>query len=141
MLRSAAQPDIQVQLAGFIERNSKLLPLDQSIVVNSGEIVDWTISGENSGNASALDYKTVGHIQPGTEFVAGSATVDGGKAVFSIDGGKSYSEQPMIEAKQAGGSTKHIPAPVSMYTDIRYEWADLLAQGGKLAASYKVRVK
>jgi hypothetical protein len=32
-------------------------------------------------------------------------------------------------------------APASMYTEIRYEWADPLVQGGKLSASYKVRVK
>ena len=44
-------------------------------------------------------------------------------------------------AKQADGSVKRVAAPISMYTDIRYEWADPLAQGGKLSASYKVRVK
>jgi hypothetical protein len=47
----------------------------------------------------------------------------------------------MIEEKQADGSMKRVPAPASMYTEIRYEWADPLAQGGKLSASYKVRVK
>jgi len=28
-----------------------------------------------------------------------------------------------------------------MYTQVRYEWADALAAGGKLTAQYKVRVK
>ena len=36
---------------------------------------------------------------------------------------------------------KTVPAPVSMYTEVRYEWSDALAAGGKLSASYKVRVK
>jgi hypothetical protein len=36
---------------------------------------------------------------------------------------------------------KQVAAPVSMYTQVRYEWADPLAAGGKLAASYQVRVK
>jgi hypothetical protein len=88
-----------------------------------------------------MEYKTIGHIPQGTTFVAGSAKADGAKAVYSIDGGKSYSAQPTIEEKQADGSVKRVPAPVSMYTEIRYEWADALAQGGKLSASYKVRVK
>jgi hypothetical protein len=88
-----------------------------------------------------LNYKAVGHIPHGTEFVAGSAKADGASAVYSIDGGKSYSAQPTIEQKQADGSVKRVPAPLAMYTDIRYEWADPLAQGGKLSASYKVRVK
>ncbi len=141
MLANAAKPEVTVQLAGAVERDSKFMPLDKSTVVNPGEILDWTINAENSGNAPALQYKTVGHIPRGTEFVAGSAKADGAKTVFSIDGGKSYSPQPMIEEKQADGSVKRVPAPTSMYTEVRYEWADPLAQGGKLSASYKVRVK
>lgn len=141
MLASAARPEVKVQLAAAVERDSKLLPLEKSTVVNPGEVLDWTITSENSGNAAALEYKTVGHIPRGTEYVAGSAKADGAKAVYSIDGGKSFSPQPMIEEKQADGSTKRVPAPVSMYTEIRYEWTDAFAQGGKLSASYKVRVK
>ena len=141
MLANAARPEVTVKLAGAVERDSKLMPLDKSTVVNPGEILDWTINAENSGNAAALEYKAVGHIPRGTEFVAGSAKADGAKTVFSIDGGKSYSPQPMIEEKQPDGSVKRVPAPSSMYTEVRYEWADPLAQGGKLSASYKVRVK
>ena len=141
MLANAARPEVKIQLAGNVERDSKLIALDKSTVVNPGEILDWTITSENSGTASALEYKTVGHIPRGTEFVPDSAKADGAKPVFSIDGGKSFSPQPMIEEKHADGSTKRVPAPVSMYTEIRYEWADPLAQGGKLSASYKVRVK
>jgi uncharacterized repeat protein (TIGR01451 family) len=140
MLSSAARPEVKVQLSGVVQRDS-LVPLDNKTVVNPGEILDWTIASENSGNAAALEYKTVGHIPPGTTFVADSAKADGAKAGYSIDHGKSYSAQPMIEVKQADGSTKRVPAPVAMYTEIRYEWADPLAQGGKLSASYKVRVK
>ena len=141
MLANAARPEVKVQLAAAVERDAKLMPLEKSTVVNPGEVLDWTITSENSGNAAALEYKSVGHIPRGTEFIAGSAKADGAKAVYSIDGGKSFSPQPMIEEKQADGSTKRVPAPISMYTEIRYEWADSLAQGGKLAASYKVRVK
>jgi uncharacterized repeat protein (TIGR01451 family) len=141
MLINAARPEVKIQLAAMVERDAKLLPLEKSMVVNPGEILDWTIESENSGNAAAMEYKTVGHIPQGTTFVAGSAKADGAKAVYSIDGGKSYSAQPTIEEKQADGSVKRVPAPVSMYTEIRYEWADALAQGGKLSASYKVRVK
>ena len=61
--------------------------------------------------------------------------------VYSIDNGKTYSAQPTIEEKQADGTVKTVAAPVSMYTQLRYEWADPLASGGKLQASYKVRVK
>jgi uncharacterized repeat protein (TIGR01451 family) len=141
MLANAARPEVKMQLSAAVERDSALVPLDKTIVVSPGEILDWTITSENSGNAAALEYKTVGHIPQGMTFVADSAKADGAKAVYSIDGGKSYSAQPTIEVKQADGSVKRVPAPVEMYTEIRYEWADPLAQGGKLSASYKVRVK
>jgi uncharacterized repeat protein (TIGR01451 family) len=141
MLANALRPEVKVQLSGSVKRDAKNLPLDKSIVVNPGEILDWTMMSENSGNAAALDYKAVGHIPRGTEFVAGSAKADGAKTVFSIDGGKTFSAQPMIDEKQTDGSVKRVPAPTSMYTEIRYEWADPLAQGGKVSATYQVRVK
>ena len=141
MLANAARPQVKVELAGTVQRDSKNVPLEKSTVVNPGEVLDWTITSENGGNAAALEYKTVGHIPRGTEFVAESAKAEGAKAVYSIDGGKSYSPQPTVEEKQADGSIKRVPAPVSMYTDIRYEWSDPLVQGGKLSASYRVRVK
>ena len=138
---STPRPEVKVELNAAVERDAKLMPLEKSTIVNPGEILDWTITAENSGNAPAQEYKSVGHIPRGTEFVAGSAKADGAKAVYSIDGGKNFSPQPTIEEKQADGSIKRVAAPVSMYTDVRYEWADPLAQGGKLSASYKVRVK
>ena len=141
LLAAAARPEVKIQLAGAVERDSSAVLLEKSTVVNPGEILDWTITSENDGNAAALQYKTVGHIPRGTTYVSDSAKADGAKTVFSIDGGKSYSAQPTIEEKQADGSVKRVPAPVSMYTEIRYEWAEPLAQGGKLSASYKVRVK
>ena len=141
MLAAAARPEVKIQLAGAVERNSSIVMLEKTTVVNPGEILDWTITSENAGNAAAIEYKTVGHIPHGATFVADSAKADGAKTVYSIDGGKSYSAQPMIEVKQADGSVKRVPAPASMYTEIRYEWADPLVQGGKLSASYKVRVK
>jgi uncharacterized repeat protein (TIGR01451 family) len=142
MLAAAGRPEVKMQLSAAVERDSALVPLDKSTPVKPGEILDWTIASENSGNAAALEYKAVGHIPRGTSFVAGSAKANGAeKTLYSIDGGKSYSAQPMIEEKQADGSVKRVPAPVSMYTEIRYEWSDPLAPGGKLSASYKVRVK
>jgi uncharacterized repeat protein (TIGR01451 family) len=141
LLASAARPDVKIQLAAAVERDSALVPLDNKTVVNPGETLDWTITSENSGNAAARDYHAIGHIPQGTTFVKDSAKADGAKTVYSIDHGQTFLAQPMIEVKQADGSVKQVPAPVSLYTEIRYEWADPLAAGGKLSASYKVRVK
>ena len=142
MLSNATRPDVKMRLSAAVERDSGAVPLSKETVVNPGDVLDWTITSENDGNAQAVEYKAVGHIPRGTTFVAKSAKADGAaNALYSIDGGKSYSPQPLIEEKQADGSTKWVAAPVSMYTDVRYEWADPLAPGGKLSASYRVRVK
>lgn len=143
-LKSAAtgRPEVKVILSGSVEREQKKLPLEKAATVNPGEILDWTITSENDGNGPAHDYKTVGQIPKGTVLVAGSASADGSaNVVYSIDNGKNFSAQPTIEEKQADGTVKVVAAPVSMYTQLRYEWSDPLASGAKLEASYKVRVK
>jgi len=141
LIKAVPRPEVNVQLSAAVERDSELVPLEKAAAVNPGEVLNWTVTSENTGKASAFDYKAVAHIPRGTSFVAGSATANGAKAVYSIDGGKSYSDKPTIEEKQADGTVKSVPAPVAMYTDIRYEWSDPLVEGGKLSASYKVRVK
>jgi uncharacterized repeat protein (TIGR01451 family) len=138
----AGQPEVKVMLSGAVERDAARLPVEKIASVMPGETLDWTITSQNEGTAPAHEYKTVGQIPKGTTFIAGSATADGTASVsYSIDNGKSYSAQPTIEEKQTDGSTQRVAAPASMYTQVRYEWADPLADGGKLSASYKVRVK
>lgn len=139
---AGARPEVKVALAGSVEREGKQIGLDKAQAVQPGEILSWQITSVNEGDAAARDYKAVGHIPSGTAFVAGSAAGENGSTVtYSIDGGKTFSTQPVIEERQPDGTVKKTPAPVSMYTEVRYEWSDALAAGGKLSASYKVRVR
>lgn len=135
------RPEIKVLLSGVVERQSGLIPVQEAATVKSGEVMGWTITSMNEGNAPAREYKAIGTVPPGTEFVAGSVTADGtAKVTYSIDRGKSFSERPTVDEKQADGTIKKVAAPTSMYTQIRYEWADPLEQGAKLNATYKVRL-
>jgi uncharacterized repeat protein (TIGR01451 family) len=138
----AGRPEVKVGLVGTVEREGQRLSLEQAGSVRPGEVLDWKIVSENEGDGAARQYKAVGHIPSGTIFVAGSAEAEGGSTVtYSIDGGKTYSTLPLVEEKQPDGTAKRVPAPVSMYTEVRYEWSDALAAGGKLSATYQVRVK
>lgn len=142
MVLSAGRPVVKVLLAGAVERESGRVPVEKAELVKSGEILDWTITSLNEGNAPARDYKAIGVVPPGTHLVAGSVSADGSATVtYSIDNGKSFSAEPTIQEKQADGSIKTVPAPVAMYTQIRYEWSDPLRQGTSLNASYKVRLE
>jgi uncharacterized repeat protein (TIGR01451 family) len=141
MIIRSTRPDVKVVLSGSVERDKKHLSLDQSVTVKSGEVMNWTITSTNEGDAPAREYKAIGVVPAGTQFVAGSVSADGSaKVTYSIDNGRNFSAQPTIEEKQADGSTKRVPAPTSMYTQIRYEWADPLNEGAKLSAFYKVRL-
>lgn len=141
MMLSSAQPEVKIVLSGMVERDDTKVPVEKAALVKSGEVMDWTITSVNEGNAPANDYKAVGKIPAGTQFVAGSAKADGSVAIaFSIDNGKSFSPAPMVDERQADGSIKKVPAPVSMYHQVRYEWSAPLNQGEKLNASYKVRL-
>lgn len=138
----AARPEVKVALSGTVARGEETLSLEKVESVKPGEILQWNIISVNEGSGAAREYKAVGHIPEGTTFVAGSATSEVGSTVtYSIDGGKSFSTQPIIEERQADGSVKRVSAPVSMYTDVRYEWKEELSAGERLNASYKVRVK
>jgi uncharacterized repeat protein (TIGR01451 family) len=139
---AAGQPEVKVKLSGSLKRNDESLTLDKVSAVHPGEILDWTITSANEGNAPARQYKTIGQIPQGTSFIAGSAVAEYGASVsYSIDGGKNFAAQPVVEEKQADGTKKTVPAPASMYTQVRYDWSDPLAAGSTLSASYKVRVK
>ena len=141
-IAAVARPDVKVSLAAAVERDNGLVPVEKAQLVKAGEILAWTIDSENAGSGAALEYKTVSQIPTGTTFVAGSAKAEGSsKVTYSIDGGKNFSAAPVIEEKQADGSIKKVAAPVSMYTNVSYQWADPLAPGGHVTASYKVRVK
>lgn len=141
MVLRNVRPEVKVVLSGSVERDKNRIALDEKVTVKTGEIMNWTITSMNEGNAPAREYKTIGVIPSGTQFVPGSVSADGStKVTYSIDNGRNFSDQPTIEEKQPDGSTKKVPAPTSMYTQIRYEWADPLNEGAKLSAFYKVRL-
>ena len=138
----ASRPLVKLFLTGAIERDSKKISVEKAGQVAPGEIVSFTMSSVNEGSAPARDYRAVGQIPRGASFVAGSAQGDLNSQVsYSIDNGQKFSATPMIDEKQADGTIKKVIAPVSMYTQVRFEWADPLAAGGKLVSSYQVRIK
>lgn len=142
MIKTAGQPEVKIALAGAVERAGERIALDKAGDVHPGEVLDWTITSANEGTGEAREFKATGQIPKGTMLIVGSTTADASAIVtYSIDNGRTFSTQPTIEEKQADGTLKRVSAPVSMYTQVRYEWSDALAAGGKLSAAYKVRVK
>lgn len=136
------KPEVKVQISGTVQRNNQTLSLDSAEAVKSGEILDWKIVSANEGNGSAQNYRVVGRVPAGTVYVAGTAKAEDAPQIsYSIDDGKTFSAQPLIDEKQPDGSTKKVAAPVSMYSQIKFEWAKDLPAKAQLSAAYRVRVK
>lgn len=136
------RPEVKVLLAGSVERDNQPVQLEKAGLLNPGEILHWTITSQNAGTAPAHHYKTIGEIPPGTAYIAGSARSGSGvNILYSIDGGKTYEAKPMIDQKQPDGSIRKVAAPVTLYTQISYEWEEPLNEGKQVSAFYKVRVK
>ncbi len=136
------RPEVKISLSADVVRDSKPQPLDKKAVVKPGEMIFWNLVSENSGNANAEGYTTTAKIPDGTSYVAGTATGEASPRVsYSIDGGATFSDKPMIDEKQSDGSVKRVAAPVSMYTNILFKWENPLEAGSKLAAKYQVQVK
>ncbi|NNE98492.1 MAG: hypothetical protein HKN25_05665 [Pyrinomonadaceae bacterium] len=141
-LLSYIRPTVKVNLSGTVSRDNGKVELSKAGAVKPGEILEWKIVSENNSQAKASRFKAVGQIPAGTKFVAGSARAEGSAiAKYSIDGGQSYSEKPMIKAKQADGSEKLVAAPASMYTQVRFEWKKPLDSGESFKAFYSTRVE
>ena len=137
-----ARPDVKIQIAGSVNRDSKSLALDKVDQVKSGEILDWNITSSNEGVGDAKNFRVIGQIPQGSTFVAGSAQGENQPQVsYSIDGGQNFSAQPTVDETQADGSVKKVAAPASKYTQLKFEWASPLASQNKLNAAYQVRVK
>ncbi len=119
-------------VAGFAQRHFML-----SNVARPEVKMQLSAAVERESGAVPLSKDTVVNLGDVLDWTI-TAENDGNGAAVEY---KAVARQPMIEEKQADGSSKRVPAPVSSYTDVRYEWADPLAPGGKLSASYKVRVK
>ena len=139
---STNRPLVKLSLTGAVERERQMISVYKAGPVKPGEVVNFTMSSVNEGAAAARDYRAIGQIPAGATFVAGSALTNNHIQVsYSIDGGEKFSSTPLIDEKQADGSIKKVAAPVSMYTQVRFEWANPIAAGSKVVASYQVRVK
>lgn len=136
-----ARPDVKVEISGSVQRDDKTVLLDKA-AVKADEILNWNIDSFNQGAGDAQNYSVVGQIPSGTIFVTGTARGEESPQIkYSIDGGKTFSAEPLIDEKQPDGSIKKVAAPVSMYTQVKFEWANPLASQAKFNAAYRVRVK
>jgi uncharacterized repeat protein (TIGR01451 family) len=108
----------------------KLVPTTKA---DSGDIIVYSIAAKNVSNKPIDKLVLNQKIRPGTIYILNSATlIEGADLTFSIDGGISYSTQPMLNDE---------PASASSYTNVRWTFTDSVLPQSQHRASYEVQVK
>ena len=151
LVKRLTQPEVQLNLTAHkkivqIDKNGKeqitWQDLGRKATVQPGDVLRYSLTGSNIGDAAARDLVLNQPIPAQMSYVLNSARSNAGlQQSYSIDGGKRFSDRPMIQVKQADGSTLEKPAPAELYTHVRWEAQSDLLPASNLIASYEVRVR
>jgi uncharacterized repeat protein (TIGR01451 family) len=139
-LLPASRPDVRLELHGAVRRGDQLLSVDKANPIGHGEFIVWTIEASNVGDGPANGLVVGGQVASGTQFVGGSASAPGARILYSINQGRDFSPQPLIEKKDDKGQIVMVPAPSSLYTNVRFEWSGKLEAEARLSGTYQVEV-
>jgi uncharacterized repeat protein (TIGR01451 family) len=131
---SATKKPIQLNLSQFKKvpsnKGFKLVAASRAV---PGDVIMYRITASNISNRQINNLVLNQKIRPGTSYVLNSATaVKGAALTFSIDGGKTYTSQPMLGKK---------PAAASNYTNVRWAFTGGVAPKSQSNLSYEVRIR
>jgi uncharacterized repeat protein (TIGR01451 family) len=109
--------------------------------VTSQDILRYTVTGNNQGNAVAKDLVVTQPIAKQMTYIMNSAAgTNGAQITFSIDGGKTFVAKPTIKVKLNNGQIEERPAPATAYTHVRWKFVNSIDPAAKVLGSYQVRV-
>jgi uncharacterized repeat protein (TIGR01451 family) len=111
--------------------------------VQPGDVLRYTISSENISDKAVKNLTINQPIPKRMEFVLKSAIGDitsNTKISYSIDGGRSFVENPTVKVTLPNGKVETKAAPASIYTHIRMQIPSVEAKN-IVKGSYQVQVK
>ena len=116
------------------------LTAEAARVAKPGDVIRYGLVFTNVTAGPVKNIQFVDPIPAGMVYVLGSAAADRPvRLEYSIDGGKSYSAQPVIAVVQ-DGKTVEQPAPRERYTHVRWTVLGSLAPGAKATAEFRTQV-
>jgi len=107
----------------------------------AGDVVLYRLVFTNTTDVPVRHVEFKDPIPAALRYVDGSATADRDDVAvsYSIDGGRVYSAQPMIEAT-VDGKTVQRPAPPEMYTHIRWMVEGWVEPGAQVTAEFRAQL-
>jgi hypothetical protein len=125
------QQAIKLEMSQAKKVGSKLVPIGKGSV-KPGDVIVYSIVATNVSDRTIKKLNINQKIKPGTVYDGGSATpISGADLSFSIDGGKNFVANPIVNKK---------PAAASAYTNVRWLFATV-PPGSKSTVSYAVTIR
>ncbi|MBW4644655.1 MAG: DUF11 domain-containing protein [Goleter apudmare HA4340-LM2] len=117
-------------------------PLQGQAVVRPGDVLKYTLSGENKSDRPIKNLTLNQPIPKGMVYVLKSADMANkeAKITYSIDGGRSFVENPTLKVTLPDGKVEIKPAPATAYTNIRLQLPSIAAKT-TLKATYLTQVR
>jgi uncharacterized repeat protein (TIGR01451 family) len=113
---------------------------ENKAVARPGDVIRYALVFRNVNTGPVKNVQFVDPLPQGLVYVLGSARADQPVRVeYSIDGGKSYSAQPMIQLVEDGKNVEK-PAPREKYTHVRWTVLGSLAPGAQVMAEFRAEV-
>jgi len=136
--QKAARPALQISAQNLSAHTARHT---DSTKVLPGDTVRYHLLFTNVSAGPVRGIVLDNPIPAGLRYEAGSAKADRADVaiLFSIDGGKSYSAEPMIESVVDGQRMQHA-APADMYTHVRWTVRGEVPKGAQLRAEYDALV-
>ncbi|MGD0484397.1 MAG: hypothetical protein ABSB58_07060 [Gemmatimonadales bacterium] len=106
-----------------------------------GDTVRYQLRFINSRSAAVRNVVFDNPVPNGMRYILGTAAADrqSTSVTYSIDGGKTYSAEPMVQ-RIVDGRRVNVPAPAELYSHIRWMVQGDLLPGARVSAEFRAQL-
>jgi uncharacterized repeat protein (TIGR01451 family) len=106
-----------------------------------GDTLRYRLSFTNTRAAALRNVRFDNPVPGGLRYVAGSAGASAASRVeFSIDGGQTFNERPLVEIVDDSGARRMISADPASYTHVRWTAPGPVDAGASVVAEFRAAV-
>ncbi|MEA5572540.1 hypothetical protein [Calothrix sp. UHCC 0171] len=116
--------------------------LQGQVTVQPGDVLRYTLTGANQSDRPVKNLTFNQPIPRGMVYILKSANANtNAKITYSIDGGRSFVENPRVKVTLPNGKVEEKPAPAEVYTHIRWNFPNAIAAKSAVNGIYQLRVR
>ena len=110
--------------------------------VSPGQTIQYNLTYSNNSDNAFKGLVVTGPVPVNTHYLANTAATQvGSERLVSIDGGKTFEQEPVKRQKRmADGTLKTVIISANKYTHIRWKASDALVSKGQQQYTYRVKV-